>query len=255
MKRLCWMMLAAALTAGMAWGQEIQGVVITPEGKRLSGAIKWKPSSKAYAFKQTGVNAEIELPLDKVADLEIPKPANFDGAVAKVVGGNAAAAISDLKGIITAYNHLKWDETATRYLAEAYLKSGNAKEAKDVCEKVVSQNAEAAYKGDVAPVYWDALIACDRAAKAEELMTKAIRTGDRPASAFAAICRGDLVLKESQTPDAQKKALRDGYLRVVALYQDVPEARAKAAEKAAKCFEKLGQSGRAQTMRQLAAGK
>jgi TolA-binding protein len=61
--------------------------------------------------------------------------------------------------------------------------------------------------------------------------------------------RGDLGLATGDTADNAKKALRDGYLRVITLYKTEAEAQPEALFKAAKCFEKVGQSGRADQMR------
>ena len=62
-----------------------------------------------------------------------------------------------------------------------------------------------------------------------------------------------MILKEGgESNDAAKKALTDGYLRVVFLYTDDEVAdrlRPEALYKAAHCFDKLGQSGRADAMR------
>ena len=66
--------------------------------------------------------------------------------------------------------------------------------------------------------------------------------------------RGDLAMKDgAESNDACKKALTDGYLRVVFLYKEDPQVaeklRPEALYKAAHCFDKLNQSGRADFMR------
>ena len=65
--------------------------------------------------------------------------------------------------------------------------------------------------------------------------------------------RGDIAMKAGNgSNDACKKALIDGYLRVVYLYKDAEIAdrlQPEALYKAARCFDKLNQSGRADTMR------
>ena len=69
----------------------------------------------------------------------------------------------------------------------------------------------------------------------------------------ALILRGDMALKAGkESNDAAKKALIDGYLRVVLTYNEPEVAEQllpEALYKAAHCFEKLGLSGRADTMR------
>ena len=81
---------------------------------------------------------------------------------------------------------------------------------------------------------------------------KAASSGDRPASAAALVMRGDIIVSASNDkPEELRRALTDGYLRVVLMYQDAPCARerAEACLKAAQCFEKLGQSARAEQLR------
>jgi tetratricopeptide (TPR) repeat protein len=144
---------------------------------------------------------------------------------------------------------LKWDKPAIRLLAEAYLKSGDTDKAIKICENIGNADPTAFYLGEIAPMYWQALLKANRAAKVEELVVKAIKSGDRVASAFALIMRGDLVLATGDTPENANKALRDGYLRVVLLYKSEQEAQPEALYKAGKCFEKAGQSARAEQMR------
>lgn len=244
--------MSAVLLSACAALAQVKGSLTTSDGQKIDGTIKWKTAAQAYEVIKAGGNVALEMTPDKVADLNIPEPAALKGAVAQVNGATPSAAIPALEKIIATYSHLKWDEVATRYLAEAHLRSRNAAEARKVCEKVISGNPEAAYSGEMAPTYWSALIESGRESKAEELMARAIKTGDARASAFALIRRGDLVLKGGVTPELQKKALIDGYLRVVALYRGVKDAQPEACEKAAACFEKLGQTARAETFRQMA---
>ena len=64
--------------------------------------------------------------------------------------------------------------------------------------------------------------------------------------------RGDIIVQGSNdAPEELKRALRDGYLRVVLMYQDADcrRERADALLKAAKCFDKLGQTSRAENLR------
>lgn len=247
-------MLVAAFAAGAM--AQVAGTIITPEGRKIEGTIRWNPRDKAYAIIQKGGgNIELSMTKDKVRDLNIPQPKELAGAIEAVTRGNGAAAIDPLKKVVKNYQMLKWDVVATRYLAQAYLLDGNADKALSVCESVIKEDPEAAYLGEVAPVYWEALIKKDRVSKVEGLLTKAIQSGDRTASAFAQIRRGDLILAAGETPDNAKKALRDGYLRVVTLYRGIRDAQPEALYKAAKCFDKLGQANRADAMRSTLKGQ
>lgn len=237
---------ASMLMACAAFG-EVQGTIINTEGKPFTGVIKWKSQSKAYAV--TANNMDLEVPLASVAELQIPKPKDLDAAEKHISAGNAALAVPLLEKITKDYFMLKWDKPAIRLLADANLKAGETEKAIKTCEAVISADPPAAYLGEIAPIYWQALLKAGRNAKVEELVNKAIKSGDRLASAFALIMRGDLILATGETPDNAKKALRDGYLRVIALYKSEAEAQPEALFKAAKCFEKAGQSGRADQMR------
>ncbi len=241
--------LAAVLFGAGAAVAQISGAVITAEGRRIDGTIKWKVREKAYAITAKGGKVELEMAPDSIKELQIPRPAELDTAIKNVQDGNAAAAIPALEKVANDYLMLQWDKVATRLLADAYVKAGEADKAIRVCDKVIAANPEAAYLGEMAPAYWQALLKAGRTSKAEDLVTKAIKSGDREASAFALIMRGDLILASGDTNEVAKKALRDGFLRVVTLYKNVRTAQPEALYKAAKCFEKLGQSQRADQMR------
>ena len=238
--------LAVALAAGSAWAQ-VAGVIITTDNKAMDGLIRWKARDKAYAIKKGDI--ELELTPAMVQTLQIPRPRELDAAVNSIQQGSPAAAIPVLEKIAADYLMLQWDTVATRLLADAHVKAGNADQAIRVCEKVIAANPEAAYLGEMAPAYWQALLKSGRTAKLDDLATKAIKSGDREASAFALILRGDLILAAGDTNESHKKALRDGYLRVVTLYKAVKAAQPEALYKAGKSFEKLGQTARADQMR------
>ncbi|MDA3926369.1 MAG: tetratricopeptide repeat protein [Kiritimatiellae bacterium] len=249
---------AMLLATGAAMAADIGGVVVTKDGKKIPcSVIKWKSRDNAYAVTKTGaVKIELLMTLDTIDRLDIPKPKELETVQAGLKkGGNAAAAIPILIKIITDYNMLNWDKTATRLLADAYIKNNDASKAIKVCEKIISSNPEEAYKGDLAPVYWNALLMGDRVSKLDDLITQAIKSGKRSSSAFALIMRGDMINKASDTNENAKKALRDGYLRVVTLYSGIKAAQPEALYKAAKCFDKLGQTSRADQMRTTLKGE
>ena len=243
--------VAAVLTmfaAGAAMAQ-IQGVITTSEGRKIEGTIKWKAREKTYAVTAKGGNVELEMAPANISDLQIPRPKELDAAIASIQQGSAAAAVPVLEKLATDYLMLQWDKVATRLLAEAHVKAGEPEKAIRVCEKVIAANPDAAFLGEMAPAYWQALIKADRVSKVEDLLAKAIKSGDRASSAFALTVRGDVILAAGDTNENAKKALRDGYLRVVTLYKSEKAAQPEALYKAAKCFEKIGQTARADQMR------
>lgn len=237
-------LMLAVLVPSLASAQ-IQGVITTPEGRKIEGTIKWLPRQKAYGITAKGGNVELEMAPANISEINIPRPRELDEAIANIKQGNASAAVPVLEKISADYLMLQWDTVATRYLAEAHLKSGGAAKALEVCEKVIKANPEAAYLGEMAPPYWQALLSLGRTAKLEDLLSKAVKSGDRRASAFALILRGDVIVAGGDTHEIMRKALRDGYLRVVTLYRSERDAQPEALYKAAKCFENLGQTSRA----------
>ncbi len=240
--------LAVFFVADAAMAQ-IVGVITTTEGRKIEGEIKWKVREKAYAITAKGGKVELEMAPANISDVQIPRPKELDAAIASIQQGSAAAAIPVLEKLANDYLMLQWDRVATRYLADACVKAGDAEKAIRVCDRVIAANADAAYLGEMAPVYWQALLKAGRGSKVEDLLAKAVKSGDREASAFALTMRGDVILASGDTGETVKKALRDGYLRVVLLYKSEKAAQPEALYKAAKCFEKLGQSARADQMR------
>ena len=239
--------VVSMLVTGVAFGQ-VQGTIINTNDAEFKGILKWKPREKAYEVTITNERI-MEIPQANVKEIKVPKPKALTDAENQILAGNAAAAIPLLIKVSTDYLMLTWDKPAIRLLADAYLKDGKTDEAIKVCENVIKSDPELAFRGDFAPIYWQALQKKGNTSKVETLMGQAIKSGDRTASASALIMRGDLILATGDTNDNAKKALRDGYLRVVALYDKEKAVRPEALYKAAKCFEKVGQTPRADSFR------
>lgn len=243
--------LAATLAAACAWA--VQGTIYTDKTS-LKGDIKWQPRAKSYIveYKKGGTSVSTEFPRDDVTGMDIPKPDNFDRLANAVGGGNASGAIAALEGIVKEYRMLGWDEKAGALLVEAYLAVGKAQNAYKAADDIIGDNSKAAYSGDLAPAYWQALLKLGRKEELEKNLKKAAAGGGRPASAEALIVRGDMVIAaEGDNAAAHRKALKDGYLRVALIYND-PECRAarrKALERCAASFEKIGYASRAESMR------
>ena len=237
----------AALAASELFA--VQGTVST-SAESFSGDVKWHARDKKYVVEKGKITKEFKLA--DVIDVEFAKPAGFDKAVQMVEGGQGAAAIPVLSKIVSEYRMLKWDKPAGRYLAMAHLAAGNAQKAYEACQPIVSEDKASAYTGDLAAAYWQALLKLGKNDQLEGLLKKAAASGDRPASAAALVMRGDIIVTASNDkPEELRRALTDGYLRVVLMYQDAPCARERteACLKAAQCFDKLGQSSRAEKLR------
>ena len=232
----------------------IQGTIST-DAETFAGDIKWHAREKKYVVEKGKITKEFKLA--DVTGVDVAKPAGFDKAVQLVQDGQGASAIGTLTKIVSDYRMLKWDKPAGRYLAMAHLAAGNAQKAYDACQAIVSEDKSAAYSGDLAAAYWQSLLKLGKTEQLEGLLKKASAAGDRQSSAAALVMRGDIIVAGSNDkPDELRRALRDGYLRVVLMYQDASCARerAEACLKAAQCFDKLGQSARAEQLRAQAKG-
>ena len=237
----------AALTAAELFA--IQGTVTT-DNESVTGDITWQPRAKSYLIAKGKVSKEFKLA--EVVSLNVPKPEGFDKAVQMVENGQGASAVGVLSKIVTDYRMLQWDKQAGRYLAMAHLAAGNAQKAYEACESVIAEDKSAAYTGDMAAAYWQALLKLGKTEQLDKLLKKAATSGNRAAAAAATVLRGDMIVAASNdAPDELKRALRDGYLRVVLMYQDAEcvRERGEAMVKAAACFDKLGQSARAEQLR------
>jgi hypothetical protein len=241
----------AAIAAANLWA--IQGS-ITTDTETLVGDIKWQARSKKYivSVKKGSTMLDMERSLAEVKSIDIAKPAGFDKAVEQVEGGNGAAAVAVLSKIVADYRMLKWDKPAGRYLAMAYLAANQAQKAHDACLQIIKEDKSAAYSGDMAQAYWQSLLKLGKNEQLEGLLKKAATSGDRRASAASFVMRGDIIVAAcNDAPDGLRKALTDGYLRVVLMYGDAECARERgeAMLKAAACFDKLGQAARAEKLR------
>lgn len=250
-----WFVAAIFVVAGVleVAAQAAAGVPgkLTVNNRDFIGMVRWKASAKEYSVMDPRTNIESIHPLASVQKMQIARPKELDAAIAAVKANKGATALATLTKIANDYVMLQYDEEATRWLAEAYLQTNNSAAARKAIEQVTVLRPEAAYLGELATVYWRVLLQENRTAKLEELLANAIKHGDRTASATALILRGDLILKNGDTQDHHTRALKDGYLRVVTLYQAVRSVQAEANYKAAKSLEKLGMTARAQARREV----
>lgn len=245
----CGLALALLLAAGAAEAQ-VMGTIVTTEGRRMTGQLRWKAVARKYSIISAGAGqatVEFELAPSQVARLEVPQPPQLAPALQAVRAGKGASVIAVLDKIMRDYAMLQWDEPAAQGLAEAHMQNNDAAAAIKACEVVIAANPEAAYRGQMAIIYWQALQKGGRSAKLNALLDEAIRKGGREASARALLLRGDMLMEKQQP----REALKDGFLRVVVLYENVRAAQPEALYKAAKAFEALQQNPNAEKMRTL----
>ncbi len=234
--------LATALIALPALA-EPTGTVYGTAGSR-TGKLSWANAKKEYTVTDAK-GARVTFSEADVDRVVVDRPKELDANIKKVrEGSNLSAPIKALEDMAKEYRHLTYDKEATQWLATAYVKQGNADKAIKACEQIIRDDEEAAYMGAMAVAYWDALILDgSKSAKLDGLLEKAIASGDVTAAASALLKRGDAILAKGTARANYEDALRDGYLRVVLLYADVnSDYYPEALDKAAKAFDKMGQS-------------
>jgi len=232
----------------------VPGTINPVNGTSIKGNIKWMAASKKYVveYKKGATAVTGEFKPNEVDSLDIEKPAGLDNAIQQVQSGQGAAAVPLLSKIAAEYKMLVWDKSAARYLVLAQLAAGQAQKAFETAQGILADDKDAAYTGEFAPSYWQVLLRLGKNQQLENCLKKAVSTGDRAASAEALNMRGDIIVAQGgDSPDSYNRALTDAYLRVALLYLDEPcrEARFNALNKAAQCFDKLGQATRAEDMR------
>ena len=247
--------LALAATTALPALCNVQGQMrVRSSGAQYQGTIRWKQTEKKYEITTTD-GRTFSFDANDV-QIHIPRPPALDKAVADFREGRYGSVVSGLTPIFPNYVNFPHDEEIASVLANALTAQRKSEDAIKVCERITVARPDAAFKGGMVSAYWNALLANNRTSKLEELLEKAIKTGDIPAMAQAAVLRGDMILQvASPTALTYRTALVEGYMRVIVIY--AREARSvlpEALYKAAQCFDKLGQSGRAQQFRaQLAA--
>ncbi len=246
--------LTAAFAAIAASAVAVPGSVITENDKK-TGDVVYMPGQKVYVVTLKKGNMKTEVPLASVRELDIEKPANFEALADKVRKGQGAQAIAGLTQIMQTYKMLQWDKLACRYLVEAYVAANQVQKAYDTASQLISTDKSAAYKGDLAPAYWQTLLKLGKNQQLENCLRMASSNGDRASSAEALIMRGDIIAAGgSENPEAYRKALTDAYLRVGLMYNDPPcrQARRTALLRCADCFRQIGMDLRAESMESLA---
>lgn len=246
---LCAWVACACVCPVFAAKVQPEGTVYTANGQKR-GTLRWLNSAKEYRISDG--KSETVIKADDAERVEVDRPASLNTAIRNVQAKKSlSTAIKDLEDLVKAYSHLTYDLEAARWLATAYLEQGNSTKAVSVCEGIIRDNPEAAYKGEMASAYWDALIKDGKGTKLNLLLEKAIASGDRAMAATALVKRGDAIMARGSSRANCEEALRDGYLRVILLYAD-PQLGAypEALYKGAKAFDGMSQGSRADKLRE-----
>jgi len=221
----------------------VQGTLVQKDGRRIRGDLRWQAVEKQYVV--TAGNRQMRVDPAMIADVEVPQPPTLQEAIRNVELGNYNAALTALEDIMKDYRRLKWDTVAARYAAEAHLGQGTPGEAVRLCERLIALNPQAQYEGEVAGMYWKALIEDGQDGKLRGILQEAIKKGPRSLAALAQVRRGDMDFEKGNFEDA----LIDGYLRTVLMYRQQKRYQPEALFKAAQAFEKINRPADAEDMR------
>jgi hypothetical protein len=241
---------AAALLLGAATLMaDVNGIITTQDGREIKGQVRWQPVQRQYVVTITQNNMPITMNLapDKVASIRVAPPPGWDVITRDLREGRAAQAVPKLEAIVKEYAMLQYDVVAGTYLAQIHLRDKRPADALRVAEAVIASKPDAGTTSELAPVYWEAMLATGKTVKLAPALEEAIKTAPRPVAARAHTLRGDMLKAENRTRDA----LKDGYLRTVTLFRDVREAQPEALFKAAAAFDELQQVQYAERMRQM----
>ena len=236
--------LLVGMVLGAAQAAGVDGGIITEDGQKIVGKIRWLPSRKEFKITDKK-NVAMSLSPAQVAQIQTRKPRNIDAAAKAVMDKNYSQGVPALEKIFADYSMLQWDVVAARYLAEAYLAQNKTTKALEVTRKIMEQPLDRVLPDEFHRVYWDVLLEAGQREKLKEALELAARTGGREIAAVAQLKHGDIEMKRGNYKDA----LIDGYLRTVLLFGDVKSIQPEAHFKAAKCFSELGQHTHAEKMR------
>lgn len=228
---------------------DVPGILTTNDGRELRGDLRWQPVQKQYVVtvKQNNLPITANIKGADVASVRVAPPPGWDGIVSDLRKGNAAQTVPKLEALVKEYAMLQYDVVAGTYLAQIHMREKRPADALRVCEAVIASKPDAGTTSDLAPLYWEAMLATGKTAKLAPALEEAIRTAPRAVAARAHTLRGDLLKAENRTRDA----LKDGYLRTILMFRDVRAAQAEALYKAAVAFDELQQVQYAERMRQM----
>ena len=238
------LIMAVMLFAVVSQSYAIKGVIVkSANNERMKGDIRWQQSKKEYLITTGGITMTIKP--SQVKEVRVARPVGFDKAVNDVRAKRYDAALPVLDKIMSDYKMMGWDVKATRYAAEAQLGMKNPGKAIILCEKLIRNNPQAAYQGEMAEIYWQALVEGDRKATLRKIMAKAIKDGPRELVPLVQIRRADVDMKAGN----YKVALVDGYLRTAVFFEDNQRYAPEAIYKAMQCFQQLNEPTNAEKMR------
>ena len=222
------MFAAASASAQNSFAVKKKDGAWTPVDK-----IEYRTFSDEYVITK-GVTV-YPIPRVDVVDLQIPRPADFDSIVAKLVQPlPEQGAIVAMENVANLYKMLKWDIEALTWLVPAYQKKGLEDKIINSCDSI--KKITGAVPEMLLASYWNALQKKGQVHSLQIQLDEAIEGGSRGAAAAAYMVRGDLLVEQGK----KKEALLQGYLKVVILFKDIPSMQPEGLYKVWRTMSALG---------------
>lgn len=198
-----------------------------------------------------GASGEISLPVSTIVRLDWPEPAELAEAKALLAAGRDADALRLLDKTLPVHAPFKdvagsWWANLTALRLRAQTRLGRDIDAAVSLELLRRSKTGAALVPDAVLDIVSALVDANKPAEArKQLDLAALPADDEAVAARIAVLRGRLLLAEDKPEDALLS-----FLRVRALHPRVAEHQPAALLGAIACYEKLGETARAETARE-----
>lgn len=234
---------AGIVAAGMTLPAWAANKVFLANGRELAAKkVEWRAGAQEYRVT-TPDDTVLPFPKAQVDHLEIDKPAEYDKASQALAAKQPDVAIPILDELVTKYAMLVWDNEARKLLAVAYMAKNEPKKAASALDDYFANVPKAQVPADVQLLYWNALLAADRASSLKKDLDEVVATGTREMAAAAQVMRGNMNKQAGQ----KELALLD-YLRVVVLFENVKSVQPEALYRAAEMLDEL-RDARAEVLR------
>ena len=236
--------MLAVLAAWLALPSPAANILHLTDGRDIGfQAIQWDATNNQYLVKAVS-GGELTVAKKSVERVELDKPGDVAQAEQLMAAGRNPEAVPLWQSVIANYAGLNWDNTAREMLARVYVKGNEPAKAVKLVDELISSGAPISVGLRVE--YWKALLAVDpKSVKVLKDFSEAIATGPREIVPVAQMMRGDMLRAAGRKEEAL-----DDYLRTILFFENAGALRTEALTKASELFEELGDTNRANELRQ-----
>lgn len=208
--------------------QNANMTILKLKGKEaeLVDEVQYRPASREYRVQKGP--AIIPYKASQVDYCIAPKPAGFD----------AVDEIKQLEAIVEKYDHRWWDVQAARKLIPLYNEKKEFNSSIQLYRKLSTQLLDETAAREMRRAFWVALLGAKQLTALDNDLKDAAAGSDRYICAWSYITRGMMYQEKGEN----KEALANGYLKTVAMFSDISDAKKEALTKAIDLMEKTGDS-------------